>query len=65
MRPASLSFPFAAFTPALLRESSKTATALLSASATNRRVPSGESASASGVLRSRRAQKGEREKAQQ
>ena len=48
--PANASFPVAAETPDVDGERSKSATALLSASATNKRVPFAESASAFGVL---------------
>src|ERR1700680_1818891 len=48
--PASTSFPVAPETADVDAERSNTATALLSASATNSRVASGESASAFGVL---------------
>src|SRR2546423_4207884 len=50
MRPTSASLPLAVATPDVAEERSNTATALLSASATNSRVPSGERASAFGVL---------------
>ena len=50
MRPTSESLPLAEGTPDVRAESSKTATALLSASATNRRLPPAESARAFGVL---------------
>src|SRR2546423_1932618 len=48
--PVSLSLPPALETPAVAAERSNNPTALLSPSATNSRVPSGESASAFGVL---------------